>query len=147
MFQVLKVLLIKICEIQSLYLLSLVILLAFTSADIFQKFLELEHSTLSAKKIFITNFSFLMPRQILKNSYASAKALNAALVTLLIESLKIIIWLIVLFFKWFEHGQTSNVIWLCATWLLIFGLEVSNKKPLFITEPASIELKFHVKKI
>ena len=84
-------LLIKICEIQSLYLLSLVILLAFTSADIFQKFLELEHSTLSAKKIFVTNFSFLMPRQILKNSYVSAKALNAALVTLLIESLKIII--------------------------------------------------------
>ena len=34
-------------------------LLAFTSADIFPKFLEL-HSTLSGKKIFFTNFLFLM---------------------------------------------------------------------------------------
>ena len=91
MFQVLKVLLLKIYEIQSLDLLSLVILLAFTSADIFQKFLELEHLTLSAKKIFVTNFPFLMPRQILKNRYASAKALNAALVNFLIESLKMTI--------------------------------------------------------
>ena len=37
----------------------LLFLLAFTSADIiFHKFLEL-HSTLSEKKIFVTNFSFL----------------------------------------------------------------------------------------
>ena len=57
-FQVLKVLLIKICKIQSLDLLFL-FLLAFTSADIiFHKFLEL-HSKLSEKKIFVTNFPFL----------------------------------------------------------------------------------------
>ena len=89
--QVLKVLLIKSYEIQSLDLLFLVALLAFTSADICQKFLELEHSKLSAKKIFVPNFPFLMPRQILKNRYASAKALKAALVNLLIQSLKMTI--------------------------------------------------------
>ena len=59
-FQILKILLIKICNIQSLYLLFLVVLLASTSADIiFHKFLEL-HPTLSEKKIFITNFPFLI---------------------------------------------------------------------------------------
>ena len=35
-----------------------------------------------------------------------------------------------------KHAQTSNVIWLSTTWLLIFRLEVANKKPLF-TKPAS----------
>ena len=50
----------KICKIQSLDLLFLVIFISFyiTSADIFNKFLEL-HSTLSEKKIFVTNFPFL----------------------------------------------------------------------------------------
>ena len=58
LFQALKVLLIKICKIQALDLLFLVVLLAFTSADInFRKLLEL-HSTLSEKRIFVTNFSF-----------------------------------------------------------------------------------------
>ena len=60
-FEVLKVLLIKICKIQSLDLLFLVMLflLAITSLDIiFHKFLELP-STLSEKKNFVTNFSFL----------------------------------------------------------------------------------------
>ena len=59
-FQVLKVLLIKICKIQPLDLLFLVVfILAFTSADIvFHNFLEL-HSILSEKKIFVTNFPFL----------------------------------------------------------------------------------------
>ena len=53
-FQVFKVLLIKICQIQPLYLLFLDI----SSADIiFLKFLSL-HSTLTAKKIFVTNFPF-----------------------------------------------------------------------------------------
>ena len=58
LFQALKVLLIKICKIKALDLLFLVVLLAFTSADInFRKLLEL-HSTLSEKRIFVTNFSF-----------------------------------------------------------------------------------------
>ena len=49
-FQVLKVLLIKICKIQPPDLYFLLFLLTFTSADIiFHKFLEL-HSTLSEKK-------------------------------------------------------------------------------------------------
>ena len=60
---------------------------------------------------------------------------------LLIESLKMIMWFIncVMFFcKCFKHGPTSNVIWLSSTWLLIFRLEVANKKPLFATKPSSI---------
>ena len=57
-FQVLKVLHIKICRIKPPDLLFLVFL-GFTSADIiFHKFLEL-HLTLSEKKIFVTNFPFL----------------------------------------------------------------------------------------
>ena len=36
-----------------------------------------------------------------------------------------------------KHAQTSNVIWLSTTWLLIFRLEVANKKPLFTTKSAS----------
>ena len=58
-FQVLKVLLIKICEIQPPDLFLLLFLLAFTSTDIiFHKCLEL-HSTLSEKNAFVTSFSFL----------------------------------------------------------------------------------------
>ena len=61
-FQVLKVLLIKICKIvlrnKNFYF--LLFLLVFTSADIiFHKVLELR-STLSEKKIFVTHFPFLM---------------------------------------------------------------------------------------
>ena len=75
-----------------------------------------------------------------KHRYASAKVPNAALV-------KITDWIIkndhvinypMFFCKWFVHDQTSNVIWLSTTWLLIFGLEVVNKKPLFTAKPASI---------
>ena len=52
--QVLKVLLIKICKIQSLYHLFLDV----SSADIiFRKFLAL-HATLTGKKIFVTSFPF-----------------------------------------------------------------------------------------
>ena len=60
LFQVLKVIFIKICKIHPLDLLFLVFV-AFTSEDIiFHKGLEL-HSTLSEKKkkIFVTNFPFL----------------------------------------------------------------------------------------
>ena len=62
-FQVLKVLLIKICKKQPLNLLFfLLLLLAFTtSADIiFHKLLELHSTLFEKKKIFVTNFPFLM---------------------------------------------------------------------------------------
>ena len=59
-FQVLKVLLIKCCKNSHQIFYFLLFLLAFTSADIiFHKVLEL-HPTLSEKKIFVTNFPFLM---------------------------------------------------------------------------------------
>ena len=48
------------------------------------------------------------------------------------------------FCKWFKHGQASNVIWPSITWLLIFQLEVSNKKPLFTTNPASIYINWNL---
>ena len=54
LFQVFKVLLIKICKIQPLYLSFLDV----SSADIiFHKFLAI-YSTLTGKKIFVTNFLF-----------------------------------------------------------------------------------------
>ena len=56
-FQVLKVLLIKICEIQSLDLLF-VFISFYISRYHYSQVLEL-HSTLSEKKIFVTNFPFL----------------------------------------------------------------------------------------
>ena len=59
-FQVLKVLLKNICKIQSLDLLFLVVFISFyiSRYHIFHRFLEL-HSTLSEKKIFVKDFSFL----------------------------------------------------------------------------------------
>ena len=57
-FQVLKVLLIKICEIQSLDLLFLAFISFYISRYHYSQVLEL-HSTLSEKKIFVTNFPFL----------------------------------------------------------------------------------------
>ena len=54
LFQVFKVLLIKICKLQPLYLSFLDV----SSADIiFHKFLAI-YSTLTGKKIFVTNFLF-----------------------------------------------------------------------------------------
>ena len=85
--------------------------------------------------------AFFLLRQILKkHRYASAKASNAALVKLTDWIIKNdhVINCAMFFCKWFKHGQTSNVIWLSTTWLLIFRLEVANKKPLFTTKPASI---------
>ena len=55
-FQVLKVFLIKICKIQPLDLLFLV---AFISFYISRYHFSQLHSTLSEKKIFVTNFPFL----------------------------------------------------------------------------------------
>ena len=57
-FQVLEVLLIQICKIQPLDLLFLVIFISFC-INRFHKFLKL-HSALSERKIFVTNFPFLM---------------------------------------------------------------------------------------
>ena len=51
------------------------------------------------------------------------------------------------FCKWFKHGETSNVIWFCITWLLIFRLKVAIIKPLFTTKPAGISIEISVKKI
>ena len=59
-FQLLKVLLVKFCKIQSLEFYFLLLLLAFTLVHIiFHKFSEF-HSTLFEKKIFVTNFPFLI---------------------------------------------------------------------------------------
>ena len=84
-----------------------------------------------------------------KHRYASAKASNTALVKLTDWIIKDdhVINCAMFFCKWFKHGQTSNVIWLSTTWLLIFRLEVANKNPLFTTSPSSNELKYPVKKI
>ena len=50
-------------------------------------------------------------------------------------------WLIVHCFPVSDKcGQTSNVTWLSTTWLLIYRLEVANKKPLF-AKPASTWIK------
>ena len=57
--QVFKLLLIKFCKIQSIELFILVVFISFyISRYHFLQVLEL-HSTLSEKKIFVTNFSFL----------------------------------------------------------------------------------------
>ena len=60
LFQVLKVLLIKICKIHLADLLFLVVFISFyiSRYQFFYKCLEL-HSTLSEKKIFVSNFPFL----------------------------------------------------------------------------------------
>ena len=84
-----------------------------------------------------------------KHKCASANASNAALVKLTDWIIKNdhVINCAMFFCKWFKHGQTSNVIWLSTTWLLIFRLEVANKKPLLTLKPVRYELKFPVKKI
>ena len=66
-----------------------------------------------------------------KHRYASAKALNAALVTLIDKIIKNDHVINCALFFYSEHGQTSNLIWLSSTSLLIFRLEVANKKSLF----------------
>ena len=102
--------------------------------------------------LFLETYFFKIPKNLVasaffnaeadtkKHRYASAKASNAALVKLTDWIIKNdhVINCAMFFCKWFKHGQTSNVIWLSTTWLLIFRLEVANKKPLFTTKPASI---------
>ena len=56
-FQVLKVLLIKICKIEPPDLLLIVLISFYITEIIFHKFLEI-HSTLFGKKIFVTIFPF-----------------------------------------------------------------------------------------
>ena len=83
-------------------------------------------------KNLITSAFFFAEADTKKHRYASAKASNAALV-------KLADWVIknnhvincANFSVSDKYGQTSNVIWLSTTWLLIFRLEVANKKPLF----------------
>ena len=50
------------------------------------------------------------------------------------------------FCKLFKHSQTSSFIWISTTWLLIFQLEVANKKSLFTTKPASIWIEIFCQK-
>ena len=81
-----------------------------------------------------------------KHRYASAKTSNdmqlakTALVKLTDWIIKNdhVINCAMLFCKRIKHDQKSNVIWPSITWLLIFLLEVANKKPLFTKKPASI---------
>ena len=91
-------------------------------------------------KNLVTSAFFFAEADTKKHRYASAKASNAALVKLTDWIIKNdhVINCAMFFCKWFKHGQTSNVIWLSTTWLLIFRLEVANKKSLFTTIPASI---------
>ena len=59
-FQVLKVLLMKICKMQPIDLLFLVVFISFYISRIaFHKFLELYSTFISQKKVLITNFPFL----------------------------------------------------------------------------------------
>ena len=52
------------------------------------------------------------------------------------------------FCKWLKHGQTSNVIWLSTTWLLIFRLEGLQIKSLYSPQSLLVyEFKFAVKNI
>ena len=77
---------------------------------------------------FLETYFFKIP----KNLIASAIVFFFSL----IESLKMIMWLIVRCFSVSDtSGQTSNVIWLSATRVLVFRLEVANKISLF-TKPA-----------
>ena len=87
----------------------------------------------------LITWAFFLPRQILKNidmPWQKAQML-----------VKRTDWIIkndheincaMFFCKWFKLGQTSNVIRLSTKWILIFRLEVANKKPLLVTKPAII---------
>ena len=83
-------------------------------------------------------FYFFFAKAGTKNHrYVSAKASDAALVKLTDWVIKNdhVINCAIFFWKCF---QRSIVIWLSTTWLLIFRLEVANKKPLFTTNLSSI---------
>ena len=101
-------------------------------------------------KNLIASSFFFLPRQTLKTiDMPQQKPEMLHWLNLQIESLKMVIWLIVCCFSVSDkHGQTSNVIWLSTTWLLIFRLGVANRRSLF-TKPASIciEIRFNIMKI
>ena len=61
--------------------------------------------------------------------HVSEKASNAGLVKLTDWIIKNdhVIYYAMSFYKWFQHGQTSNITWISTIWLLIFWLEVANK--------------------
>ena len=83
---------------------------------------------------------FLAEADTKNHRYASAKASNAALVKLTDWIIKNnhVINCVMFLCKWVKHGQTSNVIWLSTTWILIFPLEVAIKKLLITTKPVSV---------
>ena len=91
-------------------------------------------------KNLITSAFFFAEADTKKHRYASAKASDPTLVKRADWIMKndYVINGAMFFCQWFKHDQTSNVIWLSTTWLLIFRLEVANKKSLFTTIPASI---------
>ena len=97
-----------------------------------QKYFILGDIIFKIPKNLITSAFFFAEADTKKHRYASAKASNAALV-------KLADWVIknnhvincANFSVSDKYGQTSNVIWLSTTWLLIFRLEVANKKSLF----------------
>ena len=101
-------------------------------------------------KNLITSAFFFAEADTKKHRYASAKASNAALVKLTDWIIKNdhVINCAMFFCKWFNHGQTSNVIWPSTTWLLIFRLRLQTKS---LYSPQSLliiyELEFPVKKI
>ena len=121
--------------------------ITFLLSKILLFFLEQKYILFSETYLFkisknlITSAIFFLLRQ--KHRYALKKASNAALVKLthwIVENDHAINYTI-FSCKWFKHGQTSKIIWLSTTWLLIFRLEVANKKPLFTTKPASIRIE------
>ena len=109
-------------------------------------FLKQEYILFSEKYFFqflknlITWAFFFAEEDTKKQRHTWAKASNATLVKLTDWIIKNdhVINFVIFFCRWFKHRQTSNVIWLFTTWLLIFQLELGNKKPLFTTKPGSI---------
>ena len=85
---------------------------------------------LKIPKNLVTSAFFFAEADTKKHRYASAKASNAALVKLTDWIIKNdnVINFATFFCKLFQHYQTSNVIWLSATWLLILWLEVVKIK-------------------
>ena len=96
-----------------------------------QKYFILGDIIFKIPKNLITSAFFFAEADTKKHRYASGKASNAVLVKLADWIIKNdhVINCAMFFCKWFKHGQTSNVIWLSTTWLLIFRLEVANEKP------------------
>ena len=93
------------------------------------KILFLETYFFKIPKNLITSAFFFDEADTKKHRYALAKATNASLakITNCLIKNDHVINCVMIFCKWFKYGQTSNVIWLSTTWLLIFPLRISNK--------------------